>query len=75
MLVKQWANEMKFYIINRTDANFGETMFDNARGVAVYMWGRRMDHYHVLKEDELGLRVVPFNSNDVHRFLEACENT
>ena len=66
---------MKFYIINRTDANFGETMFDNARGVAVYMLGRRADHYHILKEDELGLRVVAFNGGDVVRLEESCERT
>lgn len=65
----------KFYIINRTNADFGETIFDNARGVAVYMLGRRMDHYHILKEDDLGLRVVPFNGGDINRLEEACERT
>ena len=66
---------MKFYVINRTDANFGETMFDNARSVAVYMLGRRMDHYHILKEDELGARIVQINGGDVLRLQEACERT
>lgn len=66
----------KFYVINRTNANFGETIFDNARGVAVYMLGRRLGHYHILKEDELGARIVPINDNgDVVRLEEACERT
>ena len=65
----------KYYIINRTDANFGETIFDNARGVAVFMLGRRMDHYHILKEDELGARVVQINGGDVVRLEAACERT
>jgi hypothetical protein len=66
---------MKFYVINRTDANFGETIFDNARSVAVYMLGRRMDHYHILKEDELGARIVSINGGDVLRLQESCERT
>jgi len=66
---------MKFYVINRTDANFGETIFDNAYGVAIYMLGRRMDHYHILKEDDLGARIVPINGGDVLRLQEACERT
>lgn len=65
----------KYYIINRTRADFGETMFDNARGVAVYMLGRRMDHYIIVKEDDLGVRIVQINGGDVLRLEAACERT
>ena len=65
----------KFYIINRTNADFGETMFDNAYGVAVYMLGRRMDHYLIVKEDDLAARIVQINGGDVLRLQEACERT
>jgi hypothetical protein len=51
---------MKFYIIDRTDANFGKTIFDNAHGTSVWMLGRKIDNYHIIKEDNKGTtRVVP----------------
>lgn len=66
---------MKFYIIDRTDANFGKTIFDNAHGTSVWMLGRRMDHYHIIKEDDKGARVVPTHSiRDVTVLKEALES-
>jgi len=66
---------MKYYIINRTmEINFGERICDTAQEVAVYLWGKRIDEYHIVKEDDLGwLRVVPLTSADVTRIKEDCE--
>lgn len=65
---------MKYYIINRTmEINFGERICDTAEEVAVYLWGKRIDHYHILREDDLGLRVVPLTSADIARIKEDCE--
>jgi hypothetical protein len=67
---------MKFYIINRTKANFGETIFDNARYASLYMLGRQMGNYYILKEDENGLRLVPMpESCDVTDLEIVCEIT
>ena len=64
----------KFYIINRTNANFGETIFDNAEGTSVWMLGRVMDHYLIVKDDDAGARVVPIEGiRDVNVLREALE--
>ena len=64
----------KFYIINRTNANFGETIFDNAEGTSVWMLGRRMDHYIIVKDDDLGPRVMPIEGiRDVNVLREILE--
>jgi hypothetical protein len=68
---------MRYYIINRAqELNFGERVFDTAQEVAAYLWGKRIDHYHILKEDDLGrLRVVLVESADVTRIQAACTRT
>ena len=65
----------KFYIINRTNANFGETIFDNAEGASVWMLGRVMEHYLIVKDDDNGARVVPIaDIRDVNVLREALES-
>jgi hypothetical protein len=67
---------MRYYIINRADTNFGERICETAEEVAVYMWGRRLDQYHILKEDDLGqLLVVRVEGADVTRVRAACTRT
>ena len=64
----------KFYIIDRTNANFGKTIFDNAEGASVYMLGRVMEHYLIVKDDDNGARVVPIEHiRDVNVLREALE--
>ena len=64
----------KFYIIDRTDANFGKTIFDNAEGTSIWMLGRRMDNYLIVKDDGTGACVVPIDGiRDVNVLREALE--
>lgn len=65
-------DETVYRVINKSDNKV--MTFSLAKDVAVYMLGRRLDNYIVIKSSDSGDRVVVFTDYEYNAIALAMEN-